>query len=100
MPAASQPKQHVVAAGETAWSIARKYNVSVNDLAQWNGLRQDMTLRETRGQGIRTHQHHGGERLCRPGSGRLSGAPADRHHHPCRHHGRGDQIHDRERLGA
>ncbi|WP_313352537.1 LysM peptidoglycan-binding domain-containing protein [Paracoccus sp. (in: a-proteobacteria)] len=45
LPASSQPKQHVVASGETAWSIARKYNVSANDLAQWNGLTQDMTLR-------------------------------------------------------
>ncbi len=45
LPAASQPKQHVVAAGETAWSIARKYDVSVNDLAQWNGLSSAMTLR-------------------------------------------------------
>ncbi|GLK66274.1 LysM peptidoglycan-binding domain-containing protein [Paracoccus kondratievae] len=45
LPASSQPKQHVVAAGETAWSIARKYNVSVNDLAQWNGLSQNMALR-------------------------------------------------------
>ncbi|WP_199261935.1 M23 family metallopeptidase [Paracoccus binzhouensis] len=45
LPASSQPRQHVVAAGETAWSIARKYNVSVNDLAQWNGLSSGMTLR-------------------------------------------------------
>lgn len=45
LPAASQPKQHVVAAGETAWSISRKYGVSANDLAQWNGLSSDMTLR-------------------------------------------------------
>ena len=45
LPASSQPKQHVVAAGETAWSIARKYDVSVNDLAQWNGLSSAMTLR-------------------------------------------------------
>lgn len=45
LPAASQPKQHVVAAGETAWSIARKYGVSANDLAQWNGLSSDMNLR-------------------------------------------------------
>ncbi|MCV2445914.1 LysM peptidoglycan-binding domain-containing protein [Paracoccus sp. DMF] len=44
-PAASQPRQHVVATGETAWSIARKYNVSVNDLAAWNGLSSSMTLR-------------------------------------------------------
>lgn len=45
LPASSQPRQHVVAAGETAWSIARKYNVSVNDLAAWNGLSSSMTLR-------------------------------------------------------
>lgn len=45
LPAASQPKQHVVASGETAWSISRKYGVSANDLAQWNGLSPDMTLR-------------------------------------------------------
>ncbi|RCW88328.1 M23 family metallopeptidase [Paracoccus lutimaris] len=45
LPASSQPKQHVVASGETAWSIARKYDVSVNDLAEWNGLSSAMTLR-------------------------------------------------------
>ena len=45
LPASSQPKQHVVASGETAWSIARKYDVSVSDLAQWNGLSAAMTLR-------------------------------------------------------
>lgn len=44
-PAASQPRQHVVASGETAWSIARKYNVAVADLASWNGLSASMTLR-------------------------------------------------------
>lgn len=44
-PAASQPRQHVVASGETAWSVARKYNVSISDLAQWNGLPGDMSLR-------------------------------------------------------
>ncbi|AGT10324.1 M23 family metallopeptidase [Paracoccus aminophilus] len=41
----AQPKQHIVAAGETAWSVARKYNVTVNDLAKWNGLSGDMSLR-------------------------------------------------------
>ncbi|WP_312530551.1 LysM peptidoglycan-binding domain-containing M23 family metallopeptidase [Paracoccus sp. (in: a-proteobacteria)] len=42
---ATQPRQHVVASGETAWSIARKYSVTVNDLAQWNGLSSDMAVR-------------------------------------------------------
>lgn len=43
--AAPQPRQHVVASGETAWSVARKYGVTVNDLAQWNGLTGDMAVR-------------------------------------------------------
>lgn len=45
LPAASQPRQHVVASGETVWSVARKYDVSASDLASWNGLSQSMTLR-------------------------------------------------------
>lgn len=45
LPSAAQPRQHVVAAGETVWSVARKYNVSANDLASWNGLSQNMALR-------------------------------------------------------
>ena len=40
-----QPQQHVVASGETAWSISRKYGVSVQDLAQWNGLPSNMSVR-------------------------------------------------------
>ncbi|WP_347139888.1 LysM peptidoglycan-binding domain-containing protein [Paracoccus sp. SSK6] len=41
----ADPAQHVVAAGETAWSIARKYDVAVQDLAVWNGLPTSMSLR-------------------------------------------------------
>lgn len=46
-PAASTqaPRQHVVASGETAWSIARKYGITVTDLAEWNGLAGNMTVR-------------------------------------------------------
>lgn len=43
--AAANPGEHVVAAGETAWAIARRYDVSVQDLASWNGLPDDMSLR-------------------------------------------------------
>lgn len=43
--ATASPAQHTVAAGETAWSIARKYSVDVKDLASWNGLPVSMTLR-------------------------------------------------------
>lgn len=44
-PRGEQPKQHQVVSGETAWSVARKYGVTVQDLAQWNGLPPDMQLR-------------------------------------------------------
>ncbi|CAM3324334.1 M23 family metallopeptidase [Paracoccus nototheniae] len=43
--ATADPQIHVVAAGETAWAVARRYNVSVQDLASWNGLPGDMSLR-------------------------------------------------------
>lgn len=44
-PPPPSPGQHVVEAGETAWSIARRYDVNVQDLAVWNGLPASMTLR-------------------------------------------------------
>ncbi len=62
-PASGQPRQHVVATGETAWSIARKYNVSVSDLAAWNGLSSSMTLRK-------------GQRLLIPVAGKAPAATA------------------------
>jgi len=40
------PIRHRVARGETAYSIARLYNVSVRDLAEWNGLGPDLAVRE------------------------------------------------------
>ncbi|MDN5568375.1 MAG: LysM peptidoglycan-binding domain-containing protein, partial [Paracoccus sp. (in: a-proteobacteria)] len=44
-PSPQTPSEHVVVSGETAWSIARKYDVSVQDLAAWNGLPGNMDLR-------------------------------------------------------
>lgn len=44
-PAPADPREHVVTAGETAWSVARRYNIPVQDLAAWNGLPADMSLR-------------------------------------------------------
>lgn len=44
-PSPQTPSEHVVASGETAWSIARKYDVTVQDLASWNGLPANMDLR-------------------------------------------------------
>ncbi|PWE33919.1 peptidase M23 [Maritimibacter sp. 55A14] len=42
----AQPLRHRVARGETAFSIARLYNVSVRSLADWNGLGPDLDVRE------------------------------------------------------
>ena len=45
-PAAGQPATHRVARGETAFTIARTYNVSAKALADWNQLGADMAVRE------------------------------------------------------
>ncbi|TQV69479.1 peptidoglycan DD-metalloendopeptidase family protein [Aliiroseovarius halocynthiae] len=41
-----QPVRHRVQRGETAYSIARSYGVSVRSLADWNGLGGDLSIRE------------------------------------------------------
>jgi len=41
-----EPVRHQVERGETAYSIARLYSVSVRSLADWNGLGTDLDLRE------------------------------------------------------
>ncbi|MGH1578342.1 peptidoglycan DD-metalloendopeptidase family protein [Planktotalea sp.] len=41
-----EPVRHRVARGETAFTIARLYNVSVRSLADWNGLDRDFSVRE------------------------------------------------------
>ena len=41
-----EPKQHQVRPGETAFTISRRYGVPVSALADWNGLGQDLALRE------------------------------------------------------
>lgn len=45
-PTGREPVRHRVARGETAYSIARLYNVSAKSLADWNGLGAEMTVRE------------------------------------------------------
>lgn len=45
-PAGSQPTRHVVERGETAFTIARLYNVNARTLADWNGLDPEMRVRE------------------------------------------------------
>lgn len=45
LPSGSEPSRHRVAPGETAFSIARTYDVPVASLAEWNGLGPDLSLR-------------------------------------------------------
>ncbi len=41
-----EPVRHKVERGETAYTIARLYDVSVRSLAEWNGLGPDFSVRE------------------------------------------------------
>lgn len=41
-----EPVRHKVERGETAYTIARLYNVPVKSLAEWNGLGADFAIRE------------------------------------------------------
>ena len=45
-PAGPEPVRHRVERGETAYTIARLYGVSVRALAEWNGLGPDFAVRE------------------------------------------------------
>ncbi|HQY43813.1 MAG TPA: peptidoglycan DD-metalloendopeptidase family protein [Paracoccaceae bacterium] len=45
-PTGAEPLRHKVERGESAYSIARLYNVNVKALADWNGLGNDLTVRE------------------------------------------------------
>lgn len=44
--AGPEPLRHKVQRGETAYTIARLYNVSPKALAEWNGLGADLAVRE------------------------------------------------------
>lgn len=46
LPAGQEPVRHRIARGETAYSVARLYGVSVRSLAEWNGLGPDLATRE------------------------------------------------------
>ncbi|SEW17615.1 Murein DD-endopeptidase MepM and murein hydrolase activator NlpD, contain LysM domain [Cognatiyoonia koreensis] len=42
----TEPIRHQVKRGETAFSISRLYNVPVRNIAEWNGLSSDLSVRE------------------------------------------------------
>ncbi|OUD08671.1 hypothetical protein BVC71_12120 [Marivivens niveibacter] len=41
-----EPLRHTVQSGETAYTIARLYNLPVRTVAEWNGLGADLSVRE------------------------------------------------------
>ncbi|MBV7410027.1 peptidoglycan DD-metalloendopeptidase family protein [Maritimibacter sp. DP1N21-5] len=45
-PTGNEPTRHQVVRGETAYSIARLYGVSVRSLAEWNSLDASLTVRD------------------------------------------------------
>ncbi len=45
-PSGPEPVRHQVARGETAYTIARAYGVTVSALAKWNSLDRNLTVRE------------------------------------------------------
>lgn len=69
-PAATSARSHTVASGETAWSIARQYGVTIQALAQANGLSESMSVRV--GQRIAIPAASGGTQVAAvtaPGAG-------------------------------
>jgi membrane-bound lytic murein transglycosylase D len=45
-PSGRVQRQHVVQAGDTFWDLSRRYKVSVQQLARWNGMAPGDTLRQ------------------------------------------------------
>ncbi len=45
LPGAAGTQIHTVRSGDSLWEIARRYNVDMQALARWNGLRKNDTLR-------------------------------------------------------
>ena len=76
-----EPVRHRVEAGETAFTIARLYDVSPRALAEWNGLGPDFAIREDQFLLIPTAQDASGartgqdRRVIEPGQGSPTPVP-------------------------
>ena len=64
---------HVVRRGDSLWGVARRYGVSVKQLAAWNGLSTKTVLRP--GQRLTVHDRNMG--VSRPGPAILAAKPAE-----------------------
>ncbi len=72
---AKEPIRHKVEPGETAYSIARLYNVSVRALAQWNGLGSDLSVRSGQYLLIPVAQQEPPKGASAPGQGSATPVP-------------------------
>lgn len=71
-----EPIRHQVESGETAYSIARLYGVSVTALASWNGLGSDLNVRVGQQLLIPVVENHGqSANNSKPGAGTLTPVP-------------------------
>lgn len=74
-PAKAEPIRHKVARGETAYTIARLYRVSVRALAEWNGLDSEFSLREGQYLVIPVPLDNAGSQAATPAPGQGSPTP-------------------------
>jgi len=72
-----EPVRHKVERGETAYTIARLYNVSVKSLAQWNGLDSNFSIREGQFLLIPVPQQNPPKRQAEPLSATTTPLPGD-----------------------
>ena len=68
-PAMTPATTHKVASGETGWSVARKYGISIQDLATANGLDTNMVLKVGQVLNIPARRVAGGSDISAPGQG-------------------------------
>lgn len=71
----TEPIRHRVMRGETAYSVARLYNVNVKALADWNGLGPDLSVREGQTLLIPTATAPAREVVTAPGAGSPTPTP-------------------------
>lgn len=69
-----QPVRHQVQRGETAFIIARQYNVTTRSLAEWNGLDAEMRVREGQYLLIPVAREAGSQSAAAPAQTSLPGA--------------------------
>jgi lipoprotein NlpD len=78
-PTGVEPLRHQVKRGETAYIISRLYGIPVQDLAEWNGLDADFTVREGQflliPQGSATPSPQNRPTTSQPGTGTLTPTP-------------------------